>query len=164
MRTWRLETFRQAALAGGPTRAAPSRCSTAAETKLKQVGFSDLLVVENFPVALVAYGFTRLGRDPQQVMLRAFPSPKKGKYRDKTPIYISPDQDRGGVLRARRRARPDLAGRQPPHRMPTLPAGGSAEADLVRRRTAKAHTLASTATMLTSACWSTSCSTPSRTR
>ena len=23
-------------------------------------------------------------------MLRAFPSPKKGKYRDKTPIYISP--------------------------------------------------------------------------
>jgi hypothetical protein len=141
LRTWRLETFRQAALQGGPARRGAVSVLNAAEAKLKQVGFSDLLVVENFPVALVAYGFTRLGRDPQQVMLRAFPSPKKGKYRDKTPVYLSPTKteavffelDAERVLRW-------LADNNRVA-MPDLPSGGSTEADLVRRRTAKAHML-----------------------
>ncbi len=58
LRTWRLETFREAALQGGPSRRGAVAVLDQAEKKLAEFGFSDLLVVENFPVALAAYGFT----------------------------------------------------------------------------------------------------------
>lgn len=61
----------------------------AAEDKARQFGFSDLLVVENFPVALVAYGYSRLGRSPRTALLKAFPTVTRGPDRDKTPIYVA---------------------------------------------------------------------------
>jgi hypothetical protein len=60
-----------------------------AEDKTRQFGFSDLLVIENFPVALVAYGYSRLGRSPGTALLKAFPTITRGPDRDKTPIYVA---------------------------------------------------------------------------
>lgn len=88
LKTWRLETFRKVALDTG--RPGAAAVIEDADRKLREFGFSDVLVVENFPVALVAYGYTRLGRSPEHVILRPFSPLKKGKYRDKTPIYVSP--------------------------------------------------------------------------
>ncbi len=87
LRTHRLADFRAAAEAGAQHGAA--RVLQAAEKKVAECGFSDFLVVENFPVALVAYGYTRLARTPEGAILRAFPNIKFGRARDKTPVYIA---------------------------------------------------------------------------
>lgn len=140
LRTWRLDTFADAARAGG--RHGAVKVLDAAKAKLADFGFSDLLVVENFPVALVAYGFTRLGRHPQHVMLRHFPMPKKGKYRDKTPIYLSPTKTEAAFFELdAEKVLAWLADNMPSFQMLALPAGGTRDADLVRRRAAKAAAL-----------------------
>jgi hypothetical protein len=90
LRTRRLANFRHAAIAAG-RQGAVARLD-AAKHGLSNAGFSDLLVVENFPVALVAYGYTRLGRQPRAVRLRAFPQPRQSNLRDKTPLYVSKSQ------------------------------------------------------------------------
>ena len=60
-----------------------------AQRELRDFGFSDLIVVENFPVALVAYGFTRLSKSPSKSQLRAFnPKSVNAKRKDKTPIFV----------------------------------------------------------------------------
>ena len=86
LRTWRLEDFRKAAESTG--RHGAATVLDDAERKVAEAGFSDLLVVENFPVALAAYGYTRLGRSPRTAQLRAFPPRRRGKSADKTPIYV----------------------------------------------------------------------------
>lgn len=53
-----------------------------AERKLSKV-----LVVSDFPIALVAYGYTRLTSDPQKAMLNAFPPTRKQSA--KKPLYVS---------------------------------------------------------------------------
>jgi hypothetical protein len=90
LRTHRLTDFRQAAISAG-RQGAVARLN-AAKQGLLTAGFSDLLVVENFPVALVAYGYTRLGSQPRNVRLRAFPQPRQSNLRDKTPLYVSKSQ------------------------------------------------------------------------
>ncbi len=140
LKTWKLDTFAQAAQAGG--RHGAIQVLDDAKDKLRQFGFSDLLVVENFPVALVAYGFTRLGRDPQHVMLRHFPIPKKGKARDKTPIYISPSKTEAAFFELDAEQVLQWLVTNLGHiSMPALPSGGDAQATLVRRRAAKAAAL-----------------------
>jgi hypothetical protein len=139
LRTWRLDDFQTAARAGG--RLGAVAVLEQGRRRLSELGFSDLLVVENFPVALVAYGFTRLGSDPNYVMLRAFPTPKKGKNRDKTPIYINPTKTEAVFFELDAVRVLEWLHANGRIRMPDLPAGGSADADLVRRRTAKAHML-----------------------
>ncbi len=86
---WRMQKFRDAAAAGG--RGGAVQVIDDAKHKLDDYGFSDLLVVDNFPVALAAFGYTRIGRHPSNSMLRAFPGLKSGpaKNRNKTPIYCS---------------------------------------------------------------------------
>lgn len=90
LRVSRLTDFRNSAQSTG-RHGAVARLDQSAG-KLTEYGFSDLLVVENFPVALAAYGYTRVGRHPRSVLLRPFPSPRQGRYRDKTPIYVSKSQ------------------------------------------------------------------------
>lgn len=83
----RLRDFRKAA--EDTSRHGAAQVLADAEAKLKECGFSDLLVVENFPVALAAYGYTRLGRSPTSALLQSFPPRhSKGKRKDKTPIYV----------------------------------------------------------------------------
>ena len=49
--------------------------------------FSKVAVVSDFPIALVAYGYTRLTSDPQKAMLNAFPPIRKQSA--KKPLYVS---------------------------------------------------------------------------
>lgn len=86
---WRMTDFREAAARGGRTGAV--QVIDEAKRKLNDYGFSDLLVVDNFPVALAAFGYTRIGRHPANSMLRAFPLLRSGPQhnRNKTPIYCS---------------------------------------------------------------------------
>lgn len=86
LRSWRLADFRAAAEATG--RHGAATVLDDADAKLAAAGFSDLLVVENFPVALAAYGYSRLGRGPATAQLRSFPPRRRGKSSDKTPIYV----------------------------------------------------------------------------
>jgi len=87
LRTWTLDGFEEAAIGSG--RHDASQILAGARTRLMEMGFSDLLVVENFPVALVSYGYTRLTRSPADVLLRPFASRKSGKTKDKVPIYVA---------------------------------------------------------------------------
>jgi hypothetical protein len=57
-----------------------------AQQTLAQHGFERLLVVTNFPIALVAYGYTRLTSDEHVAMLRSFKPTQKGSA--KKPIYV----------------------------------------------------------------------------
>lgn len=139
LRTWRLDTFAEAARSGG--RHGAVAVLEAAQSKLEKFGFSDLLVVENFPVALVAYGFTRLGRDPKHVKLRHFPVPKKGKNRDKTPIYLSPTKTEAAFFELDAERVLDwlaVNGHAPPT---SLPAARDGETKKQRRQAAKAAAL-----------------------
>src|SRR6266700_5331494 len=88
LKTHRLADFRDEATQrlGGHAAAVVLR---AADDKISQFGFSNLLVVDNFPVALVAYGYSRLGRSPRTALLKAFPTITRGPDRDKTPIYVA---------------------------------------------------------------------------
>jgi hypothetical protein len=87
LRTWTPESFEQAAVAVGRLGAVP--VLQAARTRLTELGFSRVLVVENFPVALVSYGFSRLSRNPNEVMLRPFPARKSGRTKDRVPVYVA---------------------------------------------------------------------------
>jgi len=80
-----LEDFRKAAAAGG--RHGSIDRLNAAEEKLEKYGFSKAFVIENFPVALVAYGYTRLSSQPQDAILKTFPASKR--HSGKTPIYAT---------------------------------------------------------------------------
>lgn len=85
LRIRRLQDFRVAAGHGG--RQGSVDRLNAAETKLAHYGFSDAFVIENFPVALVAYGFTRLSSQPRDAILKPFPAAKR--HSGKTPIYAT---------------------------------------------------------------------------
>jgi hypothetical protein len=85
LRIRRLEDFRKAATQGG--RQGSVQIVDAAEEKLRHYGFSDAFVIENFPVALVAYGFTRLSSHPSDALLKPFPAAKR--HSGKTPIYAT---------------------------------------------------------------------------
>lgn len=87
LRTWTLKSFEASAVEAG--RYGAQQVLRAAQQRLTEMGFSDLLVVENFPVALVSYGFTRLSRNPAEVLLRPFPTRKTGKDKDRVPIYVA---------------------------------------------------------------------------
>lgn len=87
LRTWDLDSFEAAALQAGRHGASP--VLAVARGRLAALGFSRVLVVENFPVALVSYGFTRLSRSPHEVLLRPFPARKAGKTKDKAPVYVA---------------------------------------------------------------------------
>lgn len=86
---WRMDRFEQAARASG--RGGAVQVINDSRAKLADYGFSDLLVVDNFPVALAAYGYTRIYRRPEVAFLKPFPAPKQGSpnIRNKTPIYCS---------------------------------------------------------------------------
>jgi hypothetical protein len=57
-----------------------------ASVSLRDAGFSDMLVIENFPVALCAYGFTRLGRTPETAMLTPFRHDQRALI-PRIPVY-----------------------------------------------------------------------------
>ena len=96
----------------------------AAEAKVARFGFSDVFVVENFPVALVAYGYSRLcsrpRRDPEDVPA-ADEAPAAARRRSTRST-----EDGIDLLRARRRAVIDwlvdngvIAGPQPDSATPS---------------------------------------------
>lgn len=85
---WRMDTFQQAAQQSG--RAGAVKVLQDSKAKLNDYGFSDLLVVDNFPVALAAFGYTRIGRRPENALLQSFPQSKMTtKFKGRTPIYCS---------------------------------------------------------------------------
>lgn len=86
---WRLDKFEQAAQQSG--RPGTVQVLQDARHKLDDFGFSDLLVVDNFPVAYAAYGFTRINRTPEGALLKPFPTLKTGgaKSKGRTPIYCA---------------------------------------------------------------------------
>lgn len=86
---WRMKKFRAAAALAG--RQGAVQVIDEATNKLTLYGFSDLLVVDNFPVALAAYGTSRVARRPEQALLQPFPTLKSGgaKHKGKAPIYCS---------------------------------------------------------------------------
>ncbi len=85
LRTRRLEDFIESARRMGQP-AAVNRLERARQS-LHDNGFGRLLVVENFPIALVAYGWTRLTDDPAASRVNAFPPTRSGDTR--TPLYVS---------------------------------------------------------------------------
>jgi hypothetical protein len=87
LRTWTLESFQEIAQQTGRHSAVP--VLQGARTRLNELGFSRVLVVENFPIAMAAYGYTRMSRNPADVLLRPFPSAKSGKAKDKVPVFIA---------------------------------------------------------------------------
>lgn len=91
LRRWRLNDFRQAALDTG--RHSAATVLDDAQDRLASAGFSDLLIVENFPVALAAYGYTRVGRTPGAAQLKPFP-PRR-RVQGKTPIYVVESKTEG---------------------------------------------------------------------
>ncbi len=74
-------------------------------------------------------------------MLRSFPSPKKGKYRDKTPIYISPTKTEAVFFELDAERVLTWLADNNRITMPALPPAGTALSDQTRRRAAKAHML-----------------------
>lgn len=58
-----------------------------ADGVLRERKFSKALVVSDFPIALVAYGYTRLTSDPQKAKLNAFAPTRKQSA--KKPLYVS---------------------------------------------------------------------------
>ncbi len=87
LHTWTLDRFEAVAKEAGRQSAVP--VLGAGRRRLEELGFSQVLVVENFPVALAAYGFTRISRSPAEVLLRPFPATRSGKAKDKVPIYVA---------------------------------------------------------------------------
>ncbi len=85
LRLWRLDQLRDAAR-NNARHGAVARLD-AAEAKAREYGCSDCFVVENFPVALVAYGFTRLSSDPHEALLNHFPEMKR--HKGKIPIFAT---------------------------------------------------------------------------
>lgn len=68
------------------------------EHVLRDHSISDLLVVTNFPIALVAYGYTRMSIKPAEktTMLRAFPPTRQGSA--KKPLFVASSQTEGVFL------------------------------------------------------------------
>jgi len=87
LRTWTLGAFEQAAVDSGRHGAVP--VLQGARGRLTELGFNEVLVVENFPVAMAAYGFTRMSRNPSDVLLRTFPPAKAGRAKDKVPVFVA---------------------------------------------------------------------------
>lgn len=86
LRKWRLGDFRTAAEVTG--RLGAVEVLDDAERRLSEYGFSDLLVIENFPVALVSYGYSRLSRSPRKSQLLPFEPKSIVRGGDKTPIFV----------------------------------------------------------------------------
>lgn len=61
--------------------------SQAFERVRRLLGFGNLRLISNFRIALAAIGYTRVSRDPQRSVLRAFPA-----VDGKTPIYCVPTE------------------------------------------------------------------------
>lgn len=83
LRVRRLEDFEETARKLGQQ--ATVRRLQAEQRELSDAGFARALVVENFPIALVAYGWTRLSNKETDARLNAFPPLRN----EKTPLYIS---------------------------------------------------------------------------
>lgn len=86
---WRLDKFEQAATQSG--RPGAVQVIKDSRRKLREFGFSNLLVLDNFPVAYAAYGYTRINRSPEGALLKPFPILKAGgaKAKGRTPIYCA---------------------------------------------------------------------------
>lgn len=83
LRVRRLENFEETARKLGQQ--ATVRRMQAEQRELLDAGFAQALVVENFPIALVAYGWTRLTNKDTDARLNAFPALRN----EKTPLYVS---------------------------------------------------------------------------
>ncbi|UTI63328.1 hypothetical protein NBH00_18470 [Paraconexibacter antarcticus] len=83
LRVRRLEHFEEIARRLGQQ--ATVRRLQGEQQALLDAGFARAVVVENFPIALVAYGWTRLSNKDSEARLNPFPQLKN----DKTPLYVS---------------------------------------------------------------------------
>jgi hypothetical protein len=57
----------------------------------ENLGLSDVRVINDFPVALTALGYTRITRDPQKSVFNPFPTGEDGKI----PLFVIPTETEG---------------------------------------------------------------------
>jgi len=58
---------------------------------MSELGVDKVQVIDDFPIALVAIGYTRVSRDPNLSVLKPFPPDKDGKI----PLYVIPTETEG---------------------------------------------------------------------
>src|SRR6201999_4379413 len=85
LKTHRLADFEREATDTG--RRGHARVLANTSARVRELGFSDVLVVENFPVSLAAYGYSRLGRSPENVTLCPFYA-KRGRNDESSKLAI----------------------------------------------------------------------------
>lgn len=68
-----------------------ARIEQSAMVARDQLGISEIRVVNDFPIALCAFGFTRVSRSPSASVLRPFPPDEDGRF----PLYVLPVETEG---------------------------------------------------------------------
>lgn len=63
----------------------------ACQDVMNRLGFGSIKVINDFPIALAAIGYTRISRDPNVSVLNPFPPDKDGKI----PLFVIPTQTEG---------------------------------------------------------------------
>ena len=58
---------------------------------LARLGLKDVMVINDFPIALTAVGFTRVTRDPSRTILNPFPPGEDGRI----PLFVIPTETEG---------------------------------------------------------------------
>lgn len=68
-----------------------SRFEEDAKTITEKMGLSGVKVINDFPIALTALGYTRVTRDPNKCMFNPFPAGEDGKI----PLFVIPTETEG---------------------------------------------------------------------
>jgi len=61
------------------------------EVELEKLGLLEVVHIDDFPVALLAFGYSRVARDPQRSLLNPFPPDEEGRI----PLFVLPTETEG---------------------------------------------------------------------
>jgi hypothetical protein len=67
------------------------RYSSKGRSVFEGLGFRDVYVINDFPIALTALGYTRITKDPKKSIFNPFPAREDGKI----PLYVIPTETEG---------------------------------------------------------------------
>jgi len=57
-----------------------------AQAEVERLGLREVVHIDDFPVALLAFGYSRVARDPQRALLNPFPADEEGRI----PLFVLP--------------------------------------------------------------------------
>lgn len=63
----------------------------AVRAELEKLGLLEVTHIDDFPVALLAFGYSRVARDPRRSLLNAFPADEEGRI----PLFVLPTETEG---------------------------------------------------------------------